>query len=232
MSAYEMMYRKYVPKLSDPNVLYIKSEEYRDVYIKTIQNNIKDVFTIGNIEKLEFSPEKWEVNINKEPFEIKDNFLAIGSTRDIGDRKDSSFFQIKHKLGELPDISRVHCVIYFYEEFVVVVDLWSYNGTDVVLGEKVITSQRNNRNIMKIINNGFVVLRNCISAPSIFINKKSNISENKSKCVICMTNDCSHVISPCGHKCLCYECTKNHTNKILKCPMCRTDVTNIMNVFE
>lgn len=72
--------------------------------------------------------------------EIKDNFLAIGTTRDIGDRKDSSFFQIKHKSDELPDISRVHCVIYFYEEFAVVVDLWSYNGTDVVLGEKVMTS--------------------------------------------------------------------------------------------
>ena len=51
------------------------------------------------------------------------------------------------------------------------------------------------------------------------------------QCVICMTNERTHLLFPCGHKCLCADCAKPHVIKN-KCPLCRTAVQGITEVFE
>lgn len=236
MSAYATMYKKSVPKLTDANVFSVKANECRSIYIKTIEEDVANVFKIGKVPKITAAPEKWEVRIGMKTVEVKGDFLAIGTNREIGDRNDPNFFQLEHKLDDPICVSRVHCVIYFYEEFAVVVDLWSFNGTDVVLGERVMTSQKGERYFMKIVKNGLVVLRNCDTAPNISIRKKVDMCEEKSdvveECVVCMDGPRSHVIAPCGHKCLCANCASTCPAQMTKCPMCRVNITNIMRVFD
>lgn len=49
------------------------------------------------------------------------------------------------------------------------------------------------------------------------------------QCVVCMTNERSHVAVPCGHRCLCETCA---SKMIDACPMCRKPVQMWMHVFE
>lgn len=54
-------------------------------------------------------------------------------------------------------------------------------------------------------------------------------SPNTSKlCCVCLTNENSHVIIPCGHKCVCEDCG----SQIDKCPICRQHFTSLFKVFE
>ena len=56
MSAYEMMYRQYIPRLSDTNVFYIISEEYRDVYIKLFKIILRMSLKLEILKNLNFHP--------------------------------------------------------------------------------------------------------------------------------------------------------------------------------
>ena len=51
------------------------------------------------------------------------------------------------------------------------------------------------------------------------------------QCVVCMTKERTHLLFPCGHKCLCVDCAKPHVIKN-KCPLCRNAVQGITEVFE
>ena len=42
-------------------------------------------------------------------------------------------------------------------------------------------------------------------------------------CSICKTNQANIILSPCGHKCICYECSTLMQNN--KCPLCRIQIT-------
>lgn len=48
-------------------------------------------------------------------------------------------------------------------------------------------------------------------------------------CVICMNDTSDHLIYPCGHKCLCYLCTKEGLEN---CPICRSTVIDIIKVYD
>lgn len=46
------------------------------------------------------------------------------------------------------------------------------------------------------------------------------------ECVICFQADASHVLVPCGHKCMCANCAAlAGTRRMPVCPMCRTHLT-------
>ena len=47
------------------------------------------------------------------------------------------------------------------------------------------------------------------------------------ECCICLDAHPQMVIVPCGHLCLCQECSQKLTNK--KCPLCRTQFSNIVH---
>ena len=48
-------------------------------------------------------------------------------------------------------------------------------------------------------------------------------------CVICLTNNSNYIVIPCGHICLCEECS-SHTYQT--CPMCRGIVERIIKTFN
>jgi hypothetical protein len=48
------------------------------------------------------------------------------------------------------------------------------------------------------------------------------------ECVVCLEAKAIMAAVPCGHKCACQECAK----LLKKCPLCRTDVTNFLRIFE
>ncbi|CAF1260319.1 unnamed protein product [Rotaria magnacalcarata] len=43
-------------------------------------------------------------------------------------------------------------------------------------------------------------------------------------CCICLTNNSSVSLLPCGHKCLCNDCIAKQEERLTKCPICRQDI--------
>ena len=50
------------------------------------------------------------------------------------------------------------------------------------------------------------------------------------QCVICMAKERTHLLFPCGHKCLCVDCAD--PSVITLCPLCRRPVVGITEVFD
>ncbi|XP_011500475.1 PREDICTED: mitochondrial ubiquitin ligase activator of NFKB 1 [Ceratosolen solmsi marchali] len=57
--------------------------------------------------------------------------------------------------------------------------------------------------------------------------RETNLSRDQ-LCVICMTNPQEIILLPCGHVCLCIDCSMNYTST---CPICRETVTQTNPVF-
>ena len=53
-------------------------------------------------------------------------------------------------------------------------------------------------------------------------------------CVICLEAPKTHIIIPCGHKCLCEKCALTITDPFIThaCPICRNEIFNIFRVYE
>ena len=51
------------------------------------------------------------------------------------------------------------------------------------------------------------------------------------RCVICLSAEKTHLILPCGHKCLCAECARK-TFLMQKCPVCRGPAYRVVRVYE
>jgi len=234
-SNYSRAYATAIPRLIDADVTNVTSINCRDIYMRTITENVSDVFKIGDVPNVDFAPDKWSVHIKNEEIKLTGNFLAIGTTREIGNRNDPKFYQFQHPPDAGADISRVHCVLYFYEDFVAVVDLWSSMGTVVMIDGKPITSKQGSRKIIKITKSAHIVLRKCNTASNILVKRKKELvaqPQEVKECVICTDNETTHIVIPCGHKCLCEECSKSFPMQMMKCPMCRVDIESVIRVFE
>ena len=48
-------------------------------------------------------------------------------------------------------------------------------------------------------------------------------------CVICMEDEKSHALVPCGHRCLCGRCSEAIADK--QCPVCRQGFVAVLRVF-
>ena len=53
----------------------------------------------------------------------------------------------------------------------------------------------------------------------------------ESSCVICLENTPCCLINPCGHQCLCLDCSHTLVKTLKKCPLCRTPCTSIVYVY-
>lgn len=49
------------------------------------------------------------------------------------------------------------------------------------------------------------------------------------ECVVCMCEDSSEVLVPCGHKCMCNGCALQIFRSTRKCPICRKQVNSMLN---
>ena len=47
------------------------------------------------------------------------------------------------------------------------------------------------------------------------------------ECAICLDDDAEYAAVPCGHRCLCANCSKT----VSECPVCRTRMTAVLRVF-
>ena len=58
--------------------------------------------------------------------------------------------------------------------------------------------------------------------------------ERGEKCVICWTNPKDSIFYPCGHQCLCFECSQRFKKeaKHQVCPICRNRIKDIIRVFK
>ena len=58
--------------------------------------------------------------------------------------------------------------------------------------------------------------------------------EERMLCVVCLERTRSHVLLPCGHKCLCSSCvdTVLGTGADAVCPLCRTPIQKAQRVFD
>ena len=50
-------------------------------------------------------------------------------------------------------------------------------------------------------------------------------------CVVCMDAERSHLFVPCGHRCVCEQCSLTVLSVTSECPMCRQPSTQALKVF-
>jgi hypothetical protein len=60
------------------------------------------------------------------------------------------------------------------------------------------------------------------------INKQYDELQQKIICVICLSNERSHLITPCNHLCCCSTCADQIQNF---CPICRRPIYSIQRIF-
>lgn len=51
-------------------------------------------------------------------------------------------------------------------------------------------------------------------------------------CVICLSHPKTHLLTPCGHKCMCAGCAARAAPRGSICPICRTTVESVVRVFD
>jgi hypothetical protein len=49
------------------------------------------------------------------------------------------------------------------------------------------------------------------------------------ECVVCLSDDSSEVLVPCGHKCMCKSCANQLYRSTRKCPICRKYITTLLS---
>lgn len=62
--------------------------------------------------------------------------------------------------------------------------------------------------------------------------KTTTIQPTVQQCVICMSAPSNFLVVPCGHKCGCESCLTQIQHQNRECPICRTQIMNIVQVFE
>ena len=62
------------------------------------------------------------------------------------------------------------------------------------------------------------------------IKEKYNENDLKHMCCICLSNKISTICIPCGHACMCKNCSNGY-NKKDACPICRKHIQNVFDMF-
>lgn len=66
------------------------------------------------------------------------------------------------------------------------------------------------------------------------VEDKEEIVQEENHCVVCLDAQADHVIIPCGHANVCYECITyiTHSKDNAQCPTCRTPITQVVKLFK
>ena len=57
--------------------------------------------------------------------------------------------------------------------------------------------------------------------------KPASTEPATAECAICLDDDAEYAVVPCGHRCLCFNCSK----AVSECPVCRGAMTAVLRVF-
>ena len=58
------------------------------------------------------------------------------------------------------------------------------------------------------------------------------VEEDDLSCRVCMDGEGSHAFVPCGHRCVCESCAAHFMSGTRKCPICNSDSTQTMRVYD
>mmetsp|Transcript_30242 Transcript_30242/g.59065 ORF Transcript_30242/g.59065 Transcript_30242/m.59065 type:complete len:110 (+) Transcript_30242:231-560(+) len=61
--------------------------------------------------------------------------------------------------------------------------------------------------------------------------QQHEVNEDEDMCVICMEGKATWTSVPCGHRSLCKTCAEHLRDSGRQCPLCRADVSSVMQVF-
>ena len=122
-------------------------------------------------------------------------------------------------------VSRIHFVVFFANNKIVILDTWSLHGTSTIKNstqEKVSSTIRNRKMISFDVGVRFMIR---IEGYTIIFNQDLQSSTAKN-CIICCSNPRSMRFE-CGHSTTCEECTKIIMNGTMTCPICKKRVSRI-----
>ena len=54
--------------------------------------------------------------------------------------------------------------------------------------------------------------------------------DSSTECVVCLTNPKNTTVIPCRHFCMCSDCARALLNQSRKCPMCRLNITSVLQI--
>ena len=57
--------------------------------------------------------------------------------------------------------------------------------------------------------------------------KPASTEPANTECAICLDDNAEYAAVPCGHRCLCADCSKT----VSQCPVCRTKMSAVLRVF-
>ena len=61
----------------------------------------------------------------------------------------------------------------------------------------------------------------------------ASMEDDRDLCKVCLVTNIDTVCIPCGHRCLCYECSKEITaGREKTCIMCRQRIQQIVKTFD
>ena len=67
-------------------------------------------------------------------------------------------------------------------------------------------------------------------AQAVSIDQAAEQDPDRESCVVCLDEDKSHILIPCGHQCVCGPCGERLAQN--PCPICRRAVTMAVKVFK
>ena len=59
-----------------------------------------------------------------------------------------------------------------------------------------------------------------------------SMGDEAGECVVCMDGENTHLIFPCGHKCVCKGCAALIMRTTAECPTCRGEAREVVRVFS
>ncbi|KAL0481921.1 E3 ubiquitin-protein ligase [Acrasis kona] len=65
-------------------------------------------------------------------------------------------------------------------------------------------------------------------SPADMVMNIEDVDPDDSKCVICITDQADTAVLPCRHMCMCHGCAKILRLQTNKCPICRTQIDNLI----
>ena len=76
------------------------------------------------------------------------------------------------------------------------------------------------------------LITNRIVKDKIIFEKNSIIIKEKNECIICYKEINKKIaLIPCGHTTICKDCSQLQYDSNKKCPICRSEITQIVNIF-
>ena len=56
-------------------------------------------------------------------------------------------------------------------------------------------------------------------------------AQDGDRCCVCLNNPLEILVKPCGHICICFQCSQQLQIQSPKCPICRENVTSTERVY-